>query len=275
MRLAHPDGHALSALTGGHAAALVLACELLRGTAASPVDGHSVVDQIHLHLLDRMLDAAPAPRRDLLERTAFAPHITPALAIELAGEEAAAELEPLAARGLLRRIASDGGPIYEAHGLVRRGMQTLLRKRRGDTEAQQIALATAAALERHGAHEDAFALLIECGALEAAAPVLETLAERYARNGQAALLSRSLAQLPASVAGHNPWLCFWAGQALLGVDEEAARGWFERSYVGFETRERSRRHAPRCGVRRHGVRPRVWRHPVDGRMDGTAFPRRR
>ena len=234
LRLANPDGQALAALTGGHAAALVLACELLRGPPASPVDGHSVVDQIHLHLLDRMLDAAPAPRRDLLERTAFAPHITPALAIELAGEEAAAELEPLAARGLLRRIASSRGPIYEAHGLVRRGMQTLLRKRHGATDVQQVALATAAALERHDAHEDAFALLIECNAPEAAAVVLETLAERYARSGQAALLARSLAQLPAGMATRNPWLCFWAGQALLGVDETTARGWFERSYTGFE-----------------------------------------
>ena len=180
-----------------------------------------------------MLDAAPTPRRDLLERTAFAPHITPALAIELAGEEAAAELEPLADRGLLRKVANDRGTIYEAHSLVRRGMQTLLRKRRGDSEAQQIALATAAALQRHGAYDDAFALLIERD-VERAAPVLEILAERYARSGQAALLTRALAQLPASLTGRDPWLCFWAGQALLGVDEESARGWFARSYAGFE-----------------------------------------
>jgi LuxR family maltose regulon positive regulatory protein len=234
LRLVHPDGQALSALTGGHAAALVLACELLRGASAPSVEGHSVVDQIHLHLLDRMLDTASTPRRDLLERTAFAPQITLALAIELAGEEAAAELEPLAARGLLRRIANDGEPIYEAHGLVRRGMQTLLRKRRGVTELRQLSLATAAALQRHDAHEDAFALLIECDAPEAAAAVLENLAERYARSGEAALLARSLAQLPASVATSDPWLCFWAGQGLLGVDEATARDWFAQSYVGFE-----------------------------------------
>ena len=137
LRLARPDGEALAALTGGHAAALVLACELLRGSGSSPTANQDVVDQIHLHLLDRMLDAAPAPRRDLLERTAFAPQITPALALDLAGEEAAAELEALADRGLLRRIANYGGPIYEAHGLVRRGMQALVQKRHGDVDAQK------------------------------------------------------------------------------------------------------------------------------------------
>jgi hypothetical protein len=93
-----------------------------------------------------MLGAVSTPRRELLERTAFAPQITPALAIELAGEEAAAELDGLADRGLLRRVTNGGGPIYEAHGLVRRGMQTLLHKRHGEHEVQQIALATAAAL---------------------------------------------------------------------------------------------------------------------------------
>jgi DNA-binding SARP family transcriptional activator len=234
LRVARPDGQALAALTGGHAAALVLACELLRGASTSQVEGRSVADQIHLHLLDRMLDAASAPRRELLERTAFAPRITPALAVELAGGEAAAQLEPLAARGLLRKISSDRGPVFEAHGLVRRGMQTLLHKRRGDVESQEIALATAAALQRYGAHEDAFALLVERASPEAAAAVLEALAEQYARSGQAALLARALARLQTSVAEHKPWLCYWAGQALLGADEEAARGWFERSYTGFE-----------------------------------------
>ena len=254
LRLTDPDGQALAALTGGHATALVLACELLRGADASPLGDHPVVEQIHLHLLDRMLDAASAPRRHLLERTAFAPHITAALAVELAGEEAAAELEPLAARGLLRRIASDGRTIFEAHGLVRHGMQTLLRKRHGDAEVQQIALATAAALRRHGALEDAFALMIERDAPQAAA-VLEILAERYARNGQAALLSRSLAQLPAGIADRNPWLCFWAGQALLGVNEKAARGWFEKSYVGFEgaTDRAAMRLAAACVVTAFGL----------------------
>ncbi len=219
------------------------------------MNGHPVVDQIHLHLLDRMLDAVPTPRRELLERTAFAPHITPALAIELAGEEAAARARrrsPTA--GCCEGSTNGGGPIYEAHGLVRRGMQTLLHKRHGDAEVQQIALATAAALQRHGAHEDAFALLIERAVPEAAAAVLETLAERYARNGQAALLARVARAASGGDGGSQSMVVLLGGTGTAGCGR--GRGaWLVRAKLrGIRTRERSQRHAPGRRVRCHRVR---------------------
>jgi len=234
LRLPRSDGATLAALTGGHAAALVLACEFLRGTTAPTGDDSRIAAQIHLHLLEKLLDRAPPARRELLERTAFAPQFTSALAAALAGESAAAELEPLVARGLLRRIATAEGTIYEAHGLVRRGMQAVLRKRLDPAQFRQAALATATSLVAHGEPEEAFSLLVLHEAPEQAAAVLRGLAERYARGGQAALLARSVAQLPPAMQDRDPWLCFWTGQALLGIDEEAARGWFERSYKAFE-----------------------------------------
>ncbi len=254
-RLAEPDGETLAALTGGHAVALVLACELLRGSKRAPSQGHPVVEQIHLHLLERLLHAATPARRLLLEKTAFAPQITVKLAELLAGEAAAAEIEALVACGLLRRIGGDPAPIFEAHGLLRRGMQTLLRQRRGLKAVQSNALATAKALETIGAREDAFALYVERDAPEAAIGLLDTLAETWARSGQAALLTRALGQLPAGLVDRRPWLGFWAGQALLGADEELARGWFERAYANFEAAqdESGMRIAAACVVTAFGL----------------------
>ncbi|MEO8303247.1 MAG: BTAD domain-containing putative transcriptional regulator [Betaproteobacteria bacterium] len=234
LRLQQPDGQTLAALTGGHAGALVLACEFLRGTSMPTAANGEIAEQIHVHLLERLLDRASPARRELLERTSFAPQMTRALAADLAGEAAAAELDPLAARGLLRRVATADGPIYEAHGLVRRGMQAMLKKRLDPAHFRQAAIDTAAALVAHGATEEAFALLIERDAPDEAAVVLGELAERYARGGQAGLLARSIGELPRALQVRNPWLCFWTGQALLGIDEEAARGYFERSYAAFE-----------------------------------------
>jgi DNA-binding SARP family transcriptional activator len=233
-RVPAPDGEALAALTGGHAAALVLACELLRGSGLAPSLHHPVVEQIHLHLLDRLLQAATPARRLLLEKTAFAPQITAELAQALAGETAAAELESLAACGLLRRIGAAPAPIFEAHGLLRRGMQTLLRQRQTPAAVQASAVETAQTLARLGANEQAFALLVECEAPEAAIAVLDDLARTWARSGQAARLTRALGRLPSELVERRPWLCFWAGQSLLGSDEEAARAWFERAHAGFE-----------------------------------------
>jgi len=233
-RIPAPDGEALAALTGGHAAALVLACELLRGSGLAPSPHHPVVEQIHLHLLDRLLQSATPARRLLLEKTAYAAQITMELAQALAGETAAAELESLAACGLLRRISAAPVAIFEAHGLLRRGMQTLLRQRQPSAAMQENALETAKTLARLGAAEEAFVLYVECDAPEAAIAVLDDLAETWARSGQAARLTRALGRLPSELVERRPWVCFWAGQSLLGSDEEAARCWFERAYAGFE-----------------------------------------
>ena len=50
---------------------------------------------------------------------------------------------------------------------------------------------TADLLEAHGQPEDAFELLIEFQAQERAAQVLESLAAKQARSGEAALVSRA------------------------------------------------------------------------------------
>ncbi len=234
LRLADADGANLAALTGGHAGALVLACEFLRGAGTVAGRAEATIERIHRHLLDKLLERMPTPRRDLLLRTAFAPQFNAALAIELAGAEGAAEIEPLVERGLLRRVTTASGQEYEAHGLIQRGMRSLLRERLGEAQTQELALNTAEQLLKHGHEEDAFSLFVERNALARAAEVLEALAPRYARASQAALLSRGLTKLPDALVSGKPWLCFWAGRALLGIDEEVARGWFERSYAAFE-----------------------------------------
>jgi LuxR family maltose regulon positive regulatory protein len=234
LRLADADGASLAALTGGHAGALVLACEFLRGAGTTGGRAQATIESIHRHLLDKLLERMPAARRDLLLRTAFVPQFNTALAVELAGADGAGEIEPLVERGLLRRVTTASGQAYEAHGLIQRGMRSLLRERLGDPGTQEFALHTAELLLTHGYDEDAFSLLVERKAQARAAEVLEALAQRYARTSQAALLSRALASLPAELVDGRPWLCFWAGRALLGIDEEVARGWFERSYAAFE-----------------------------------------
>jgi DNA-binding SARP family transcriptional activator len=93
---------------------------------------------------------------------------------------------------------------------------------------------TAAILEREEFDEDAFALFADCTEFGRAAELLEKMAERYARSRQVDLLQHAFDRLPESAIDSRPWLCFWAGQAMLGVDEESARRWFERAYAAFE-----------------------------------------
>jgi DNA-binding SARP family transcriptional activator len=176
----------------------------------------------------------PQARRDVLLRTCLAPQFNAAIARALAGAGGDAELEPLRAHGLLRQTRSERGSIYEAHGLVRAGLVALLGEHLDAPGVQALAERTAEALTAEGFDEDAFGLLVERALFERAADLLVGIAERYARRGQAQLLLRAASRLPAALADARPWLCFWSGQALLGFDEEAARGWFERAYAAFE-----------------------------------------
>jgi LuxR family transcriptional regulator, maltose regulon positive regulatory protein len=235
LRVGDTHSEGIAALTGGHAGALVLACELLRGSDPSSALGAATAERIHLHLLTKLIDRMPPARRELLMQTAFVALVTRPIAEALAGSDAARELDPLVDSGLLRRVRARNSEMFEAHGLVRQGMQALVRTRQGEAEARALAERTATVLSGNDQPEAAFALLTEIGSITRAIEELRLLAERYARLGQSDLLLSSIARLPAGEVHSDAWLCFWTGQALLRVDEDHAREWFGYAYVAFET----------------------------------------
>jgi len=234
LRIGVAHSESIAALTGGHAGALILACELLRGTDPKSALGVETVERIHLHLLAKLVERMPSPRRQLLLLTAFVGQVTRSIATKLAGAEAADQLDTLVEAGVLRRVGADATEAFEAHGLVRQGLRTLVQAQLGQPEALALAERTATVLLDGKQTEAAFSLLVEVGSASRALDVLQQLAERYAAHGQSDLLLASIAKLSASQVHANAWLCFWTGQALLRVDEEQARIWFARSYSAFE-----------------------------------------
>lgn len=234
LRIGETRSDSIAALTGGHAGALVLACELLRGTDPKSALGVETVERIHSHLLTKLVERMPEQRRELLLQTAFVTQLTRPIAEELAGIDAARELDTLVESGLLRRVGADKNEVFEAHGLIRQGMQALVRARFGEGEARALAEHTATVLVGNEAPEAALALLAEIGSTARAIEQLASLAERYAAQGQVELLLTSIAKLPAADVERDPWLCFWTGQALLRVDEEQSRVWLGYSYAAFE-----------------------------------------
>lgn len=234
LRIAATQSDSIAALTGGHAGALVLACELLRGTDPKSALGVVTVERIHSHLLTKLVERMPPPRREVLLGTAFVTQLTRSIAEALAGFDAAQELDALVESGLLRRVGEATNEEFEAHGLVQQGMQALVRARLGKSAALTLADLTASVLIANDQREAAFALLVDNGLEARALETLEQLAEYYAARGQSDLLLISIAKLPAVIVQSNAWLCFWTGQALLRVDEEQARVWLAHGYSAFE-----------------------------------------
>jgi LuxR family transcriptional regulator, maltose regulon positive regulatory protein len=222
------------ALTGGHAGALVLACELLRNKDPSSVLATETVERIHSHLLSKLVERMLPRRRELLLQTAFVTQITRPIAAKLAGTEAAQQFDALVEAGVLRSVGADALEVFEAHGLVRQGIRAFAEAHFGRTEARALAERTATALIQENQAEAAFALLIEIDSTSRALETLQQLAETYAAQGQTELLMTSVAKLPSAKVQNNAWLCFWVGQALLRVDEDRARVWFGYAYAAFE-----------------------------------------
>src|SRR5918993_263643 len=235
LRIRGEHGESIAALTGGHAGALILACELLRGTDPQSAIGVETVERVHSHLLTKLVERMPQARRELLLQTAFVSQPTRLIAEQLAGKVAAAEIDALVDSGLLRRVGSARSDAFEAHGLVQQGMRALVHRRFKPAQTLDLAERTATTLISHGQVESALALLTEIGSTARAITVLQQLAVQYAAQGQVDLLLGSIAKLPTTEVERDAWLCFWTGQALLRIDEEHARVWLAHSYSAFES----------------------------------------
>ncbi|MBA2548207.1 MAG: AAA family ATPase [Burkholderiaceae bacterium] len=235
LRVGSAQCDSIAALTGGHAGALVLACELLRGTDPKSALGTATVERIHSHLLAKLVERMPEERRQLLLQTAFVTQLTRPIAQALAGADASKELDALVDSGLLRRVRIAEIEIFEAHGLVRQGMQSLVRARGGDVAERTLAERTAGVLALNDQSEAALSILVNVGSMDRAIEQLQSLAERYAALGHVDLLLSWIARLPEADARRNAWLCFWTGQTLLRVNEEHARVWFGLAYSAFAT----------------------------------------
>jgi ATP/maltotriose-dependent transcriptional regulator MalT/DNA-binding SARP family transcriptional activator len=235
LRISGLQGDEIIALTGGHAGAVVLACEFMRGARTARAQDEVVARQLHAHLLGKLVDRLPSELGDLLLRTASLPHLTAPLVEQLIGRPDAAELlDVLADRGLLIRFPASHGIVYETHGLVRAAAQTLAAKRRGADEARHDRVRCAEVLQANKLLADAYELWLELGDRDAALTVLEPLSERYARQRQPQLLLRAAQRLPESDLQRRPWIAFWVGEALLGVSEAQARHWFDLACRGFD-----------------------------------------
>jgi ATP/maltotriose-dependent transcriptional regulator MalT/DNA-binding SARP family transcriptional activator len=241
VRVAHLSGVELHALTGGHAGALVLACELLR--AARPAaagtarrDG-SPIEQMHAYLLHKLLDDLPGPQRDLLLHTSPMPRLAAPLVDEvLTIEHSDEQLEALADRGLLIRYPNGADLVYEAHTLVRRGARLIAERALGAATMARMTERCAQVLQANALLEDAYALWLELGQIDTAVAVLTALAQRYARAGQAGLLLAAIDQLPAGRAEAEPQIALWTALAVTSTDELQARRWGEIAYAGYAAR---------------------------------------
>lgn len=233
LRLKGVEADTLATLTGGHAAALVIACELLRG-APSPARQAALAAQLHGYLLERLVARLTNAQRELLLALCLLPRITSALGAASAGCDVQDDLDAAADRGLLIRHPADDGIVYEMHGLVRGGLRAIAEQQLGRDGLAALAARTALLLQDEGLLDDAFETCVAFGLAERAADLLPALAEQHARRQQPQSLLRAMARVPAQLVAARPVVSLLAGHALLGIDEAQATAAFARAYLDYE-----------------------------------------
>jgi hypothetical protein len=242
------SGEDLRSLTGGHAASLVLACEFMRSTQSRESVASAGAAGAHGFLLARLLEVLPPAQRELLLRCCWLPTLEPALVAKVLeaadAEQVRATLDALADRGLLIRHRLPATVAFLPHDLVASGSQTLSRQLGYGSFAERCAQV----LQEHGCYREAFALWADLERTQQAVQVLERLAQNFAKARQSDLLLAAVSRVPRSTVEPQPGLCFWIGQALLGVDELEARAWFCKAYAAASVGSELRLLAAACVV---------------------------
>lgn len=224
LGLTREQAMSLHAITHGHAAALVMASQLIPARGDVLLQQDDAMERIHRFLLNSLVDRLPAPQRDLLVGCCWLPTLTADRIKATLGRvhDVDNDLRALVQRGLLTLYAAEGEPQYRPHALVRDGLMRLAQA----TEAgQRSAVACGRALLDEGACAEAFSLLVAAGCQAQALVALEQLARDCARQRRVDSVVAALQRIDPAAARPRASLCFWLGQALLGDDLRRARQW--------------------------------------------------
>ena len=221
--------------SNGWAAGLVLMLERLKRTGAvNHISQTETMGTVFDYFAGQIFDQSPVATRDFLMRTACLPNLTLNAALQISGNPDAAKiLDDFYRRHLFieRRIGDEIS--YNYHDLFRQFLRSRAAQVLGVAEFARILTAAGHLLEAEADIANAFALYREAHDWAAAQNLILDNSEKLQRQGRTQVISNWIAALPAAFTAVSPWLQFWAGIALLEVDQPQAAKWLEPAYDGF------------------------------------------
>ena len=234
----HLDESALRLLhdqSNGWAAGLVLMLERLKRTGAvNHISQSETMSTVFDYFAGQIFEQSSAAIRDFLLRTACLPNVTVQAAVQLSGNPDAAKiLDDFYKRHLFieRRVGEE--VIYNYHDLFRQFLRSRAAQFLGDNEFAMLLSTAGHLLEADADVENAFGLYREANDWPAVTDLVLKNAERLQNQGRTRVISTWIAALPGELTAAMPWLQFWAGIALLEVDQPQAALWLEPAYDGF------------------------------------------
>lgn len=168
-------------------------------------------------IVDPMVDALPAPMRDMLVRGAVAPWLDDALCLLLGGGDSKTDVGDLASHSSFLEVADDGG--FRIHSAVRAALETRL----DIPDAAQLHRVAGRYYAAKGRMADAVDQFLACGDLGDAAGLVAELAMPMIGNGATDRLADWIDRLPPETITAPPRLASArAWLALLRAETGAA-----------------------------------------------------
>lgn len=177
-----------------------------------------------------------APSQRLLLMLSLLPGATAEDALLLTdAPEAAGLLEQLHASRRFVERREGSPPIFHFHPLFRRFLQQEARCRFAPAELAMLMERAAAILDGRGQGEEAALLYRDAGAFDALAALLLRHAPGMLANGGDAWCNWCtwLSWLPPASLETHPWLWYWQGKLLLGIDSAQAGLALQRAEQAF------------------------------------------
>lgn len=176
----------------------------------------------------------PPHTREVLQRAAFLPVLTPAMAEELTGCGDAADI--VAALHRASYFTNRRGRLaYEFHPLFREFLMAEARRTLAPEEVRRLTSTAARLTERAGDIAAAADLLSQAANWPALAEMVCRHAPSLLAQGRVETIEGWLARLPADAFATVPWLVCWRGVTQLGRGHEACRRDCEGALAAFRT----------------------------------------
>lgn len=238
--LTRPEAATLHDATLGWAAGVVLMLAQPRDDV-KPIDIDTFLapevafDYFAAEIFSNLDDAT----QNLLIKTAFLPQISAAMATALTGHKQAGRILAGLARKnyfTLKRSRRKP-PLYQYHPLFKAFLQQQAHALLAPDELRQLKLQTATMLMESNQHEEAASLLGSIENWERLTQLIVQQAQTMVQQGRGSSVQKWMKSLPEAIRMNTPWVLYWEGISLMGVDLVACRSCLEKSFKLFKNQQ--------------------------------------
>lgn len=220
---------------GGWAAGLSLVLQM-KSHASVASESPAVLDSVVFDYFAQEVFNGLSPEiRDVMQRTAVLPIMSPQTVGQLIGSPEASRLvAQFSQLNYFTTKHGDQNPMYQYHPLFREFLLERAEAALSSEELTELRRHAARILIDSGHLEDGIQMFLRVKDWDAAADLVYQHARRLHEQGRHKTLETWLRLFDKEIVAEKPWLSYWMGASLVFYDPVLSRPYFENAYALFQ-----------------------------------------